>query len=203
MERLAGILAGVVAVAAYYFYIRDLLVNPKKDKSMAAWIIWTFIGFIILKSYLLVGGPHQQTADSSWVPLVYAVFPPVVLAILFFHCKSRKASFDRWDKACLAVSFVSLAYLLYFHEGVLPLHVNMVIDASGSVLVARNVWLNPGSEDFYAWMCFAIASALNLFAVQNWEYVQCVYPVLLFAMCTAIVVIIKIRPKEQAHAVSC
>lgn len=195
LTEIFGTISPLIALAGYYFYIKDLITNPQKDKSLTAWIIWSIIGIIILKSYLLVG-PEGQTKDSKWLLLVYAVLPPIILAILFFYCKSRKASFSNLDKTFLVATILSGIYLLKFQEGIIPLHVNMLVDSSGAFLVAKTVWRDPESESFPAWILFTIAGLTNLGAVQSWHYIHAVYPFLMLTVCASIFTIMLTRRKK-------
>ncbi|GEM_PF-5727382 len=190
----AGKCAAVLALVGYIFYIRSIVVNRHKDKSLTAWIIWTVVGFLLLKSYQTVG--HGQTEHSKWLLLVYTVSPPTILLLLVFVCKSYKAPFSRLDKIFLTSSLLSGVYLWFFNEGILPLHVNMAIDVSGSYLVARNAWHDPETEDTLSWIIFTCSACINLLAVQEWAYTKAVYPVVLVGMCISVLAVSAFRPKK-------
>lgn len=134
---------------------------------------------------------------SAWVPFVYMIFPPIIFSILFFWCKSRQAKFDKWDKFLLITTLLSGAYLFYFKEGVIPLHLNIFVDLSGAFAVAKGAWNDPESESLEAWLCFTGASGTNCLAVTSWEYIHAVYPVSIFVVSIVVVLIIKFRPKKH------
>ena len=200
MTRTIGLLAGSISALGYVIYAWYLITTPRNDKTLTPWIIWSLVGALVLKSYLTVGSSGHETVDSAWVLVVYAIGPPIVLSILLVHRKIRSAPFTLLDKLFLAASAISGLYLWRFDEGVLPLHVNALIDASGGVLLARHVWHAPRSESLAAWSMFGVAGILNLFAVQHWSYVYVVYPLTLAAMTVGIPLVIAIRRRSTSRS---
>ena len=200
MTHLIGLGAGVIAALGYVLNMHHVVTNPHREKSLTPWIIWSLVGVLLLKSYLTVGGSTAETADSEWVLMVYAIGPPAVLAILVLHRKIRSSRFTLLDKLFLAASALSGLYLWRFDEGVLPLHINAMIDASGGVLLTRHVWRVPHSESLAAWTLFGVAGILNLFAVQHWSYVYVVYPLTLAAMTVGIPLVIAIRRRSTSRS---
>lgn len=188
-----GLVAGGIAALGYVINVWLLVTQPCDGKSLTPWIIWSVVGALLFKSYLTVGGSADETNDSAWVLMVYAIGPPTVLSILFLHSKIRRSPFTRLDKLFLAASVFSSVYLGCFNEGVLPLHINAAIDASGGVLLGRHVWRDPHSESLLVWSLFGLAGILNLFAVQSWSYMHGMYPVVLAAMTASLSVVIAIR----------
>lgn len=185
-------------------YARSLLVRSSTatEKSLTPWIIWSVVGVLLFRSYVTVGGSAGTTTDSQWVLLVYALGPPIVLAILFLNRNIRRADFTILDKLFLGASAASGVYLWCFNEGVLPLHINALVDLSGGVLLVRHVWRDPRSESLLAWSLFGVATVLNLFAIQQWSYVHVMYPLVLAAMTTILPFAIAIRRARTTSAVA-
>jgi hypothetical protein len=194
------LIAGCISALGYVIYAWHLIAAPRADKTLTPWIIWSLVGALVLKSYLTVG--DGKTVDSEWVLVVYALGPPIVLTILLVHRKIRSAPFTLLDKLFLVASAISGIYLWRFDEGVLPLHVNALIDASGGVLLARHVWSSPRSESLAAWTLFGIAGILNLFAVQHWAYLFIVYPLTLATMTVALPLVIAVRRRQEGASCS-
>lgn len=193
MTQSLGFIAGGIAALGYLVNIRHVVTNTHREKSLTPWIIWSLVGVLLFKSYVTVGGAGDETADSGWVLLVYAIGPPAVLALLVLHREIRRSPFSLLDKLFLVTSFASGLYLWWFDEGILPLHVNALIDASGGVLLARHVWRSPHAESLLAWSLFGVAGIFNLFAIQHWSYVYVMYPVVLAVMTTSLPVVIAVR----------
>jgi hypothetical protein len=163
-----GQIAGITAAAGYVVYIGHVSTREARNEPLAGWIVWTLVGSLLFRSYLKVGA--EDGYDSRWVLLVYALGPPLVLVALMLKRGFTPVTFSRLDTAFLVSSALSGVYLWRYDEGVLPLHVNMIVDVCGGYLIGVRTWRSPFSESRAAWALFSLGSGLTLFAVQRWNY---------------------------------
>jgi hypothetical protein len=189
---LAGRAAGVLSTCAYISYARAIL-KEQELPSLSGWIIWSIVGVLLYQSYVTVGQGHQL--ESRWMLLASAVGPAVISGLIVIRHKRIQITFARMEKYFLFFSLASGVYLWWFQEGIVPLHVNMLIDLSGGVLIGYHAWHHPAAEDAWAWFFSTIASLLNLVAIEIWRYVNAVYPVVVSVMCLSIYLIVIVRER--------
>lgn len=185
-QLMLGKIAGAISAFGFVPYIRAILKN-KSDPRIASWIIWTITGLVLLLSY-------QDSSDDSsvWVPATYVAGPALVWFILDRRARKVGAKREEWpdvDKKSLKAGLFLLIPWLPFKAAevmeivpswgwIIPavtLVGGLLIEFCGALPSIKNAWRNPESEDFFAYVCWCIANALNACAVTDWNWKNVVF----------------------------
>lgn len=180
MYETIGIVAGILSLVGYVPYIVSIF-QGKTRPNKATWIIWTIVGGLLAFSYLAEGDPN-----AIWLPFGYFI-GPLIVAILSF--RYGYSEWSRLDKICLIVALVSVLPWLLAQDAILTLLINVLIDATGAIPTLVKAYRKPETEDFTAWMIFAIANTLQLFSISHWN-LSAIYPIYLFFLATGMVLFI-------------
>ena len=183
----AGLLAGVVATAAFAIYLRSTFRGQTKP-NRATWWILTVVGFMLAGSYHSLGARH-----TIWLAVSYALCPLVTAIVSLKHGEGGWTQFDR---ACLIVAGISAVLWWLCHSPLVALLINLFIDFVGLLPTIRKSHERPASENRIAWLIAFLASVLNLFAVERWEFAIAVYP-LYMALGNGVIAVLLYRRREE------
>lgn len=188
IHEILGIVAGILALVGYIPYIASII-KGKTQPNKATWFIWTLVGGLLAFSYVAEGDKY-----SIWLPLGYFL-GPLITAIL-----SLRYGYSKWstlDKICIVAAVISILPWLLSKDASLTLIINVFIDSAGAIPTVVKTFREPETEDFTAWLIFAIANTIQLFAISFWN-VAAIYPVYLFILAGTILLFI-VRGKILAR----
>ncbi|MDP3725980.1 MAG: hypothetical protein Q8R36_02160 [bacterium] len=191
ITAVAGKIAGIVCVIAYYPYIRAIL-RGETTPNRATWWIWTVVGFMLGASYFSSGANH-----TIWVPVVFIIGP---LAVAILSIKYGEGGWTRFDRRCLLGAGVSLVLWWIFSSPLIALLINLFIDFMGVLPTIRKAYHKPESENRTAWTLFFAGNTVNLFAVESWTFAISVYPIYMFLGSGLLVAFLFIRRNRKAKA---
>lgn len=167
ITALAGKVAGVVALAAYVPYIISIFRGGSKP-SKSTWWILALVGVMLYLSYGASGG-----ANTLWVPMAY-ILGPFVVAILSLRFGEK--GWTKLDSICIAGALLSIPAWVLTGSAFTALAINIFVDFLGIIPTLRKSYLRPWTEDCLAWGVTALASLINLFAVEEWNLHLGTYP---------------------------
>ena len=113
-----------------------------------------------------------------WLALAYALCPLITALV---SLKYGEGGWTHFDRACLGVAGLSAMLWWLCHSPLVALLINLFIDFVGLLPTMRKSFLNPKSEDRAAWTLGFAASAINLFAIEEWKFAIAVYPIYMVA----------------------
>ena len=172
MQYIIGYLSGVVLFIGLVFYLVAIY-KGKASSNRVTWGVWILVNALFCASYYASVG----LVASIWVPLVYLVG---TLLIFIFLLRYGKPGYWEWsDKAALIGVFIILIFWFIFRSPLATLTFTLLIDIIGAIPLIHTVWKDPKTDYGPAWYLGFIANALNLFAVEKWDYANAIYPVYL------------------------
>ena len=180
-RAIVGLAAGLLALTAYFPYVINAL-SGKNRPNRATWLIWNILGLVLLGSYYSVGA-----TDTIWIPLFNQLG---FLAVLLVSLKHGEGGWDGIDRWCLGGAALGLASWAAFNSPLAALLISIAVDLFGAVPTLKKAYEDPEHEDRLAWIIFLAANTLNLFAVSQWTLGIASYPVYLFFLCLAMVIIL-------------
>jgi hypothetical protein len=166
-------------------YISEI-VQGKTRPNRATWWIWTVVGAMLCASYYASGARH-----TVWVAVSY-VLGPLITALV--SLRYGEGGWDRFDRACLGASLLSLLVWWLARSPLLALTANIGLDLLGALPTIRKSYHEPEAESLRSWMVFLLADALNLCALGAWSLATSLYPVYLFIL-AAVLVTLMLRPQ--------
>ncbi|HEY0010577.1 MAG TPA: hypothetical protein VGB97_01525 [Candidatus Paceibacterota bacterium] len=169
LQTILGIIAGVIALAAYVVYVISILRGESKP-NRATWWIWTLMGLILALSYFFSGA-----SNTIWVPVVEFVGPLSIALLTLKYGEGGLGS--KTDMICLFGAGVSILLWAVFRDPVVALVTNLCVDAFALFPTIKKSYLRPEGENFWAWMGTLSADTLNLFAAERFSFAILVYPV--------------------------
>lgn len=178
-----GMLAAIVSVAGEIPYIRSIMrghVRPER----ASWGIWTLILIVAVWSYEASGAE-----DSLW----FIVGELIGCSIIFLLSLWRGVGgFVRRDIVCTAIAVAGvIVWQLTDQPGVAILAV-IIADMAGVYPTLVKSLNDPWSERAITFVTSAVAAALGILAVAEWDAALLGYPVYLFLANVVIAMVILI-----------
>ena len=166
-----GIFAGVLSFIGFLPYWWAIWQGQTRP-NRATWWIWSVVGIAIALSYRAAG------ADATmWVPITYIIGP---LGTSLLGIKFGEGGWTKLDRLCLVGVGIGLILWGLYRSPELTLIINIGIDLLGALPTIRKSWYDPKSENRLAWLCFAVASTCNLFAIDRWQWQVAIYPIYMF-----------------------
>lgn len=174
-----GLLAGILGVAGYVPYIRDILKGTTKP-DRASWLIW-----LLEYAALFVAQVNAGAKDSLWLIGLQLVGVIVICCLAYRY---GVGSFDRQSKIILACVCATLALWFFTKNASLTILLLLAVEAVGVILTARKVYKQPGSETLVMWALISVAGILGIAAVgTKAAAILYVYPAALVLMGLAVI----------------
>jgi hypothetical protein len=172
-RSVVGVVSGLIALLAFVPYIWSCI-KGVASPNRASWWIWTLVGAMTCASYYAAGA-----RSSVWITLSFAVGP---LLIAIVSVRRGTGGFTGFDGVCVIAALI--AAILWWATGspIVALVLLMVADSLGLLPTIRKTWRDPASESRLPWALWLVADALNLVAVQKWNFAQTFYPLVWVAM---------------------
>jgi hypothetical protein len=183
-----GIIAGIVAFLAYIFYIIAILKGQTKPER-ASWWIWSLMGIVLGTSYYFSGAKN-----TIWVP-VAEVIGPLTIAILSLRYGEGGLK-NKTDLVCLIGASFSIILWIIFKNPVIALTANVIVDIFAAVPTIKKSYLRPEGEDLFAWLLTGSANTMNLFAVEKFTFAVWLYPVYVFIIDLAVIILLILGRKN-------
>ena len=191
-HQIFGLLAGLVGLVAFIPYLTGIFKGTVKPNRFS-WMIWSLASFILSSSYLASGATY-----TKWVSLG-GVVGTTLIALLAL--KWGQGGAGKIDKFCFFGALISVVLWWMTQKPEVALAINVVLDIVGAIPTIVSVWDMSAREDFTAWLLFAVANTLNMFAVDRWTFAIAGYPISLMLACW-IVVILLLRQKRILSGIS-
>ncbi len=176
-HEVIGVVAGVLALSGSVPYVIDTL-RGRTRPNRATWLVYVVIGSCVVASSWAAGGRW-----SLLVPVAYIIGPAAILLASIRHGEGGWSRFDRW---CLAGAAVGMLAWLGSGDPRVGVWLHTSVDALGTLPTLRKSWRDPAHENRSAWTIYAVASLLNLFAINVWTVGEAVFPMWLALGCTSV-----------------
>lgn len=165
-----GYAAGLLEFFVYFLILKSMRKGVTKP-NLAGWSLYTIAMIMIVASSIALGA-----WQAIWLAVSYIIGQ---VFIIVFSLRTGYFAFTRFDYACIAVSLLSLILWVYTNNPLYALVLNVIIDALGTLAIARKLYLHPGTEDATAWTLAFFIAILNVFAVASFDISNALYPIYL------------------------
>lgn len=166
-----GILAGVLQVVGYIFYVKKINLGRIKPNT-ASWSIWAFGAVLESSSYVFVTGDWVKNI----LPIACAVSAIVIFIYCFRHGHFEKPTKFEWSLVfldCVAV------FIWWWYSSAVYANLFLVLTAVISFIpIFLHIWKDNMVEDAKPWFIWTLAYAvLALVVMLRWEkWEDLVYP---------------------------
>src|SRR3989344_3819008 len=172
------------------FDLKDIA-QGRVTSNRVTWGVWMLVQILFVISYYQSVG----LVTSIWVPIVY-LFGTVLIFISLLKY-SGKGSWSWIEKIALISVIIISAIWFITESSLVALTLTLIIDTIGAIPLVMTVWRDPNADYAPAWYLGFISNALNLFAIEKWDYANAVYPIYLTVMTFTVASILKFRQYEH------
>jgi hypothetical protein len=171
MYELLGIASGVIGIAGYVPYVRDIL-RRSTQPDRISWLIWA------LEYAMLLAAQSAKGATSSlWLGGLQLVGVIIVFGLSF---KFGVGGLDRHKSILLACIGLAMIVWLFTSNTAITILILLAVEGSGVALTVLKVYRQPNSETLSFWLLISIAGAIGITAVQPGQAgVLYLYPIFL------------------------
>ena len=165
-----GYAAGILGLIPFWFYIVSMKLGSSKP-NLAGVLIYTFAMTMIIASSIAL-----HAWQALWLAVAYIFGQSLVIIISF---KTGYFAFSKFDYGCILISVASLFLWIHTSNPLYALLLNVIVDALGTVAIAKKLYTHPKTEDTTAWTMALLVSVLNLFAIPLFNIENALYPIYL------------------------
>lgn len=151
-----GLAAGIIGVAGYVPYVRDILKGAAKPEQ-ASWLIWALEYAVLFVAQMAAGA-----TSSLWLIGLQ------LLGVVVIYCLSLRygcGGFGLGKRLLLGCVFVAMAIWYMADNATLAIVLLLAVEASGVVLTAIKAYRQPGSETLTIWVMIGCGGLLTLTAI--------------------------------------
>ena len=170
MHELFGLAAGLMAVGAFFPYVRSILARKTKPER-ASWWIWTFLMVEAFAAQLAMGG--------AWALLLTGALLAGNIVVGTLSLRYGYGRFDTKDAASLLVAIAGLGLWKATKIPLAALVVVMAIDFLGQWLVLVKSWRAPYTENLLSWYLLTAASVAGVLSVWGKDVMTMIFPLYL------------------------
>lgn len=168
-------------------YVKDILQKKTVPHSFT-FFIWGFVG-IITWGLQVYGGAGL----GAWVTLAASM---ILIFIFFLSLKYGEKNITRLDIFFLAVALIALFLWIFAKQPILSVILLVAVDAIGYGPTMRKVWKKPREELLLTWEITAVRNILSVLALQSFNVLTFLSPVVCAFMNICLSMIIIIRRKK-------
>ena len=188
IQALLGIAAGILALAAFPIYIRDIVTGGTKPSKVTWWILMVS-NIILALSYYFSGA-----RDTIWIPVVYGAGFGIYA---FLSIKYGSGGWGIIDILCVIGATISVLLWWLLHSSEIALYTIIAVDLFGLSPTIVKSYREPESESKMAWAVATLASLLNIFAIERWTTAVYLYPIYVFVTNGLVLFFILTRPHQS------
>lgn len=170
IQAYIGYAAGILGFIPYIFFVLSIR-KGKTKLNLAGWSLYTIAMIMIVASNVALG-----VWQTVWLAIVYVIGQSVVIA---FALKEGYFAFSKFDYGCLVVSALGLLLWMYTKNPLYALTLNVLVDALGTLAIAKKTWFHPDTEETKPWGMSLSVAVLNCFAIASFDLSNALYPIYL------------------------
>ncbi len=168
-----GIAAGVLQLAAFYFYNRRIFAGEIVPTT-ATWTLWAFLTVLNASSYA------EMTVDVAKYILPTASAAATLATFAYSLRAGKFGRMDLWGKRALALGIAAGCAWWWYKSAAYANIILVVAIAISFIPLYEVVWRNPAIEKPLPWFVWTAAfGTLTLVNVLRWQgdWMPLVYPV--------------------------
>lgn len=192
----ASVFVALVIVALNTGYYVWTIWKGRTQPPRSSYWIWTFLGVLLLGSYVAGGG-------KNWYVAALNTAGSGVVAVLSLQYGEGTA-LNKWDRRAVALALASLPLWICFRflassadAALLAFSVQMLADAAAGMPLIEKAWNRPQTEDRAAWVVGTVVYVVNACAVREWTVQDVVLNGWIGGVCLAVTLMLFFRPRTQ------
>ena len=181
---LLGIAATLLGISGYLPYFRDMLARRIKPHAFS-WLIWSILTFIAFTVSITKGG-----AAGSWVLVVQGVLNAIIAIIAM---RSGETRITGLDKLCLGLALMGIVLWVVTMNSLWGVLISSVVDLIALVPTLTKAYKNPFEESTSLFILSGLGFALSILALGTVNILTALYPSVIIAANTVLVLMILLR----------
>lgn len=150
-------LLGLLSVVPYAVRTWQHKINP----NPTSWFLWSLLSAVLLLTYKEAGAEA-----SIWLAVAGALNVLIVFVLALVRQRNAWNRPDTLEVVALVMGMISIGYLIFGQAGS-ALYIAIFADMWAVAPTIRGAWRRPSQDRPFAWIMFATASVLSMFAVTN------------------------------------
>ncbi len=179
LKIVSAILSVITELAAFYFYIKDILFFKNAKPHAYTWFIWSVTQSTAVVALWYGGGGLGAIGLSISSILVFCVF--------IFSLKRGTKNITLGDTLVLTVALMAIFVWWQLDNPVLAVFMISAIDAIGYIPSYRKSWSEPWSETLLPWILFSMCDIFAIIALREYNFLTLTY-LITIAICNFIIV---------------
>lgn len=164
MEKFFGITSGLLVFISFIPYIKNVW-QGNITPNLTTWIIWSFIGFVLLVTYKSIG------SEESIYPVIFGFVNPVLVTLVMFFVAKKINRITLLEIICILFSV--LAIILWYLASnnsnyfIYANYIAIIADLFAVIPTLKDYWKNPENDRPFSWILFSFAYFLLIFSIKN------------------------------------
>lgn len=183
------ILIPVLAIASEGRYIYSIL-QGKTRPSFFGWLIFTIEMSVICASSYAIGA-RETIALVGTFAFLHLITTLLSLKYGYVHM-------SRFNLVCVSISVLGMI-LWVFASPWYALLLNILVEVLAFLVIVRQLYLYPDTEDLYAWSLGLLAYGLNLVMLEHWAPEEYLFSAVNVFFCGLIVLLILKNKKSISY----
>lgn len=176
-EILAGI-AVVLVLAAYIPYMFDI-VKGKVAPHPFSWLIWAMTATAIF---------FLQTSNGSGTGAYGTATVAVCAALIFILAfRTNKVKVRPLDIFSLVMALVGIVIWIFVQQPTISIIILLTVEVIGFIPTYLNGWRRPYKDSMGVWIVNGTRHALGLSAVQQYNFITVLNPIVWIVLCSTYV----------------
>lgn len=170
--------AVVLVLAAYIPYMFDI-VKGKVAPHPFSWLIWAMTATAIF---------FLQTSNGSGTGAYGTATVAVCAALIFiFAFRTNKVKIRPLDIISLALALVGIVVWIFVQQPFISIIILLTVEVIGFIPTYLNGWRRPYKDSMTVWAVNGGRHALGLAAVQQYNFITVLNPIVWLVLCTSYV----------------
>jgi hypothetical protein len=191
LKFIFGILSTIftfTGLIPYFLNVHKRIIYPHN----LSWLGWAFI--------TLIGALAMLSSGSKWAVLIlFANSISCVSVVLFsIYKKVGVWSTNRYDYLFFILGIIGIILWQLFNNPFLAILCCVIADLCFGIPTIIKAYKNPKSENYLAWLSCSLAGLFSIFALNNFQITEALYPLYLFSFDTVVLLIVLINKKYRS-----
>ncbi len=180
------ILAVLINASGSFTYIRAALKGQVKPHKIS-WLLWSIIPLVIILA--------QISKAANWSALfTFSTFiGPLAIFLASFINKKADWAISKFDISCGVLSLLAIIFWFITKDPIVAIMLSILADIAAAMPTLIKSFYFPETEQVWAYLSACIAAAIVLLTFNTWDFTNVAYPIYVFLLCLALVILIKFK----------